>query len=94
MLFAESPIPSLIKLRNFKGTFFGMNLKVNAYHLVDSSTVCPPKSEGGLGIKSLVCMNKALLGKWLWRFGIGVQSLWRDVVLWKYGISSEGRLVA
>ena len=30
--------------------------------------VCHPKREGGLGIRSLHDMNKALKAKWLWRF--------------------------
>lgn len=46
-------------------------------------------SEGGLGIKSLKCNNKALLGKWLWRFGIERDNLWRKVIVAKYGLMSD-----
>ena len=37
-------------------------------HLVRWPIVCEDKSKGGLGVKSLGLFNKALLGKWSWRF--------------------------
>lgn len=35
------------------------------YHLVAWDRVCVPKENGGLGVRSLVTFNLALLGKWL-----------------------------
>jgi len=39
------------------------------YHLVRWDKVCSPISEGGLGIKNLRTFNRAILGKWPWRYG-------------------------
>ena len=39
-------------------------------HLINWNTVCSSKEKGGLSICSLSSMNRALLGKWLWRFAV------------------------
>ena len=44
-----------------------------------------PKELGGLGVKSLSKVNKALLGKWKWRLGTEEKGLWRDIIVSKYG---------
>jgi len=54
------------------------------YHLVRWDKVCSPISEGGLGIRNLRTFNRALLGKWLWRYGSERDAWWR-VVDSKYG---------
>ena len=54
-------------------------------HLVGWDKVCAPIANGGLGIRKLITFNKALLGKWLWRFGKEEDQLWRRVVALKYG---------
>jgi hypothetical protein len=38
------------------------------FHLVNWPKVFSPVREGRLGIRNLRCFNRALLGKWLWRF--------------------------
>ena len=60
------------------------------HHLVGWAKVCTPKEYGGLGVRSLVLTNKALLGKWLWRFGLEEQCLWRRVLVSKFGIEMGG----
>ncbi|KAL5540877.1 hypothetical protein UlMin_043269 [Ulmus minor] len=46
--------------------------------LVDWKLVCTPKE------------NKALLGKWLWRFPLEQHTLWAAVIRSKYGLNREG----
>ncbi|XP_077215810.1 uncharacterized protein LOC143850444 [Tasmannia lanceolata] len=53
--------------------------------LVKWENVCMPIKNGGLGIRKLREFNRALLGKWLWRFGMEQSSLWVKVIGSKYG---------
>jgi hypothetical protein len=55
------------------------------FHLVRWDNVFSPLAAGGLGLRRLHLFNKALLGKWLWRFTTDTDSLWRNVILEKYG---------
>ena len=55
------------------------------YHLVGWDKVCARIANGGLGIRKITTFNKALLGKWLWRFGKEEDRLWKRVVVSKYG---------
>ena len=54
-------------------------------HLVGWDKVCAPLENGRLGVRKLTTFNKALLGKWLWRFGVEKIRLWRRVVALKFG---------
>jgi hypothetical protein len=60
------------------------------FHLVNWPKVCSPIREGGLGIRNLRCFNRALLGKWLWRYASEPEACWRKVVEAKYGSESRG----
>ena len=60
------------------------------YHLVGWDKLCTPKEKGGLDVRSLCLFNKALLGKWLQRFGLEEQNLWRRVLVEKYGVDLGG----
>ena len=53
-------------------------------HLVNWAKVCKPLQVGGLGIRRLGSFNSALLGKWLWRYGMETDALWRRVIEAKY----------
>ncbi|KAF5476686.1 hypothetical protein F2P56_003400 [Juglans regia] len=43
------------------------------FHLISWDKVCRPLSSGGLGIKNLRTFNRALLGKWLWRYNTEIE---------------------
>ena len=59
-------------------------------HLVRWPIVCEDKSKGGLGVKSLGPFNRALLGKWVWRFANEKKALWNQVIRRKYGEERGG----
>ena len=46
--------------------------------------VCLSKKKGGLGVKCLSTLNKALLCKWNWRFINERGALWNQVIRGKY----------
>ena len=59
-------------------------------HLVKWGTMCTEKIKGGLGLRSLSKLNKALLNKWSWRFANERDSLWRLIISSKFGVASGG----
>ena len=54
------------------------------FHLVNWNTICSSIERGGLGTRDLSLVNKALLGKWVWRFVEEESSYWKDVISLKY----------
>uniref|UniRef100_A0A2N9GD56 Reverse transcriptase domain-containing protein n=1 Tax=Fagus sylvatica TaxID=28930 RepID=A0A2N9GD56_FAGSY len=52
--------------------------------------VSPPCSWCGLGVRKVALMNRALLGKWMWWFGMEETHLWRRVIAEKYGVEGRG----
>ena len=55
-------------------------------HLVNWRTISQAKGKGGLGIRNLNFLNRALLGKWIWRFAVEESSTWKVCISTKYGI--------
>ena len=53
--------------------------------------MCLSKKKGGLGVKRLSILNKALLAKWNWRFANEREALWNQVIRGKYGEDRRGR---
>ena len=52
--------------------------------------MCLSKKKGGLGVKCLSILNKALLSKWNWRFANKREALWNQVIRRKYGEDTGG----
>ena len=46
--------------------------------------------KGDLGIRRLDLLNRALLGKWAWRFAVEDNSIWRSCINTKYGSQNGG----
>ena len=59
-------------------------------HLVRWLTVCLDKRKGGLRVKSLALLNKALLGKWSWHYANEKEAFWNQVIRGKYGEERGG----
>ena len=59
-------------------------------HLVNWKVVCTQKENEGLGIRRMGSLNKALLGKWIWRFAVEKEVLWKKVIGVKHGLEDGG----
>ena len=66
-----------------EGVQIPLPLKLKRYF---NLLVCLERKKGGLGVRNLALMNKALLGKWNWRFAIDSEALWKQVISHKYGV--------
>ena len=62
----------------------GRRLIVRKIHLVSWNSISQGEEKDGLGIRR-VDLNRALLGKWAWRFAVEDNSIWRSCINTKYG---------
>ena len=86
-------IPHQVSLRLEKiqrGFLWGGGVSQSRPHLVNWSIVCMEKKDGGLDIRNLSSLNKTLFGKWCWRFASKQDSLWKQVIVGKYGEEEGG----
>jgi hypothetical protein len=91
-LLSVFPIPADVvgRIKKIQRNFlWGSSEEETKFHLVRWDQVCSPYSHGDLVVRNIRKFNEALLGKWLWRFGVERKALWRRVVLEKYD-SLEG----
>ena len=84
-LFKMSIIVSKYIMRIQRKFLWGWRAKGRKIAWVKWATLCKPRGEGGLGIKSIKLFNKALLAKWKWRLGIDEKGLWKDILESIYG---------
>lgn len=66
-------------LERMMGNFLWANKGDKPRSLVAWEIVTISKEKGGLGIGNLKWKNRALLGKWLWRFPLEQYSLWEEL---------------
>ena len=64
-------------MRNFLWSGTGVGKKG---HLLSWEVVCRSKEQGGLGFGKISSRNRALLGKWPWRFPRESSELWHEVI--------------
>uniref|UniRef100_A0A2N9IH31 Reverse transcriptase domain-containing protein n=1 Tax=Fagus sylvatica TaxID=28930 RepID=A0A2N9IH31_FAGSY len=82
------PLPSSVALRIDKiqrDFLWGGIGDGKKFHLVNWHQVCQPLKSGGLGFRNIRVFNRALLGKWHWRYGTETDAFWRSVIFSKYG---------
>ena len=54
-------------------------------HLVKWATICSNRRKGGLGVRHLHSLNKAILCKWNWCYVSKRKAFWRQIICSKYG---------
>lgn len=85
-----SPARVVDKLDKLRRDFLWNGNKEDiGFHLVKWEVVQLEKKVGGLGIRNLKLHNSCLLMKWLWSCADEDQALWKEVIMGKYGQSSQ-----
>lgn len=69
MFLFHAPSLVLCKIEKIIANFIWHTEGDKKFHLVNKNQICQSYKNGGLGIRALKEMNRALLSKWLWRHG-------------------------
>ncbi|KAE8709200.1 hypothetical protein F3Y22_tig00110332pilonHSYRG01083 [Hibiscus syriacus] len=90
----QIPISVLNKLNSIMASFLwgGSSDKKNI-HWIKWDLVCKPKKLGGLGIPNLLLLNRALMGKWVWKFVGEKNSWWKSVVCCVYNMDPNSLMI-
>ena len=79
------------KLEKIQRDFlWGGGSTVRKIHLLSWNSISQGKEKGGLGIRRLDLLNRALLGKWAWMFVVKGNYIWRSCINTKYGSQNGG----
>ncbi|KAL4388297.1 hypothetical protein GQ457_09G027380 [Hibiscus cannabinus] len=79
------PMSVYRKLTSLMANFlWGGSVDKRKIHWVKWADVCLPKTLGGLGLIDLEVQNRALLGKWIWKFANSKDCLWQNIIVSKY----------
>ncbi|CAN0912200.1 Transposon TX1 uncharacterized 149 kDa protein [Linum grandiflorum] len=83
----RAPATVIKVIERIQNNFLLTGLSVSSkMHMISWDKVKTPMRRGGLGVTDLESLNKALLGKWLWRFGTERAAWWRILIEVKYGL--------
>lgn len=87
MLVLTIPIKVGKKLEFIQCRFlWGEDEDKRRYHLIKWEEVKHPVELGRLGLRSLVDLNKARQGQWIWRLWEEDDSLWKKIIKAKWGV--------
>ncbi|KAE8687175.1 hypothetical protein F3Y22_tig00111022pilonHSYRG00184 [Hibiscus syriacus] len=88
------PISVLNKLNSIMASFlWGRSSDKKNIHWIKWDLVCKPKKLGGLGIPNLLLLNRALMGKWVWKFAGEKNSWWKSVVCCVYNMDPNSLMI-
>ncbi|XP_022041315.1 uncharacterized protein LOC110943892 [Helianthus annuus] len=77
----KAPVKVIDKIESMmKKILWAGSSNGNKVYWVAWETVCTTKKDGGLGVSRLKDVNAALIAKWVWRFKVEKDALWRNVV--------------
>ncbi|KAL4283563.1 hypothetical protein GQ457_16G029270 [Hibiscus cannabinus] len=88
-------LPSSVykKLQSLMSNFlWGSSSEKRKIHWMKWTDICCPKFLGGLGVIDPKFQNRALLGKWVWKFANEKDNLWQQIIRCKYNYSVNSLL--